>query len=68
VSEAVARAALDRKESRGGHFREDYPEKTAEGAGYNLVVRKGGDGAMQLSREPLRPLPPELAQIIQEQK
>src|SRR5262249_480715 len=48
VSEAIARAALDRKESRGAHFRDDFPDKDAEGARYNAVIRKGSDGQMQL--------------------
>jgi succinate dehydrogenase / fumarate reductase flavoprotein subunit len=68
VSEAVALSAIDRKESRGGHFRDDFPEKTAEGATYNMVIVKGPDGAMQLRREPLKPLPDELKQVIEEQK
>src|SRR5262249_54330495 len=48
VSEAITRAALDRKESRGGHFREDFPEKDPAAAKFNIVVRKGADGSMQL--------------------
>ena len=68
VSEAIALSAIERRESRGGHFRDDHPEKSAAGATYNNVIRKGEDGGMHLSREPLRPLPPELAQIIEEQK
>ncbi len=67
VSEAVTRAAIDRKESRGGHFRDDYPDKDPAAAQFNIVIRKGGDGAMQLTREPIRALPPELALIIKEQ-
>jgi succinate dehydrogenase / fumarate reductase flavoprotein subunit len=68
VSEAVARSALERKESRGGHFREDYPEKSAEFGGVNLMVRRGADGAMQLSRIPIPPIPDALEQVIEEQK
>ena len=51
VSEAVARSALERKESRGGHFRDDHPDKDASYGGFNIVVRKGPDGGMQLRRE-----------------
>ena len=68
VSEAIAMAAIDRKESRGGHFRDDYPEKSAEYATFNIVVSKGADGSMQLERRPLPPMTPELQAIIEEQK
>jgi len=68
VSEAITRSALERKESRGGHFREDYPEKSAEYAGFNIVTRKTADGSMEIRRVPIPPMPPELNQIIEEQK
>ena len=68
VSGAVTRAALERKESRGAQFREDFPEKDAEYARFNIVVRKGRDGAMELSRRPIPALPPELAAVIEEMK
>ncbi|HEX2185084.1 MAG TPA: fumarate reductase/succinate dehydrogenase flavoprotein subunit, partial [Chloroflexota bacterium] len=66
VSEAIVLSALERKESRGGHFRDDHPEKDPEYAGFNLVLRKGPDGEMQIGRAPISPLPAELQQIIQE--
>jgi succinate dehydrogenase / fumarate reductase flavoprotein subunit len=68
VSEAIAKSGLERKESRGGHFREDFPVKSSEGGTFNLVVKRGPDGAMRLERRPLPPLPPELKQIVEEQK
>jgi succinate dehydrogenase / fumarate reductase flavoprotein subunit len=68
VSEAIARCALERKESRGGHFRDDYPQKDPAYGTFNNVVRRGRDGAMELSREPIPPLPAELAAIIEEMK
>src|SRR5687767_821875 len=68
VSEAVTRAALDRKESRGAQFREDYPEKLPEYSRFNIVVRKGSDGRMELSRRPIPALPGELAAVIEEMK
>jgi succinate dehydrogenase / fumarate reductase, flavoprotein subunit len=66
VSEAVARAAIERKESRGGHFRDDYPAKDPACASFNVVLRRGDDGAMRVERRPIAPLPDELQRIITE--
>jgi succinate dehydrogenase / fumarate reductase flavoprotein subunit len=66
VSEAIARAGLERKESRGAHFREDYPAKSEEFSRFNFVIQKGPDGMMTLTRQPIPPLPPELAQVVKE--
>lgn len=68
VSEAIARAAVERKESRGAQFREDYPDKSDECAKFNILLRKGPDGHMQVIREPVKPLPPELQQVVDENK
>ena len=68
VSEAVARCAIERKESRGGHFRDDYPDKDPEYAKFNFVIRKGRDGEMQILREPIPPMPDHLKAIIEEMK
>ena len=68
VSEAIARSALERRESRGGHFREDYPDKDPACAAFNVVVRKDDAGAMHVERAPLPPLPDELQAIIEEMK
>ena len=65
-SEAIARAALERKESRGAHAREDFPDKDPEFGKVNIVVRKGQDGGMQVTREPIKAVPPELQQVIKE--
>jgi succinate dehydrogenase / fumarate reductase flavoprotein subunit len=68
VSEAITRAAIERRESRGGHFREDYPDKDPAGARFNIVIRKGEDARMRLAREPVPELPAELARVIEQQK
>jgi succinate dehydrogenase / fumarate reductase flavoprotein subunit len=68
VSEAIARSALERKESRGAHFRDDHPKADPAFSKVNLVVWRGRDGTMQLRREPLPEMPAELKQIIEEMK
>jgi succinate dehydrogenase / fumarate reductase flavoprotein subunit len=66
VAEAVTRSALERRESRGGHFREDFPNKDAEWGQWNVRIARGSDGAMQLTRTAIPELPPELKRIITE--
>ena len=68
VSEIVARAALERKESRGAQFRDDYPSKSEEWGKYNLRVQKSTDGSVRIERVPVLPLNEELKQVIEEQK
>jgi succinate dehydrogenase / fumarate reductase flavoprotein subunit len=67
VSEAITRSAIERRESRGGHFRDDYPAKHDEFATVNIMVKQVGS-AMQVSRVPIPPLPVELKQVIEEQQ
>jgi len=66
VSEAITISALERKESRGGHFRDDYPDKDPTFGTFNHIVRLGPDGKMQLERAPIAAMPPELEAIIKE--
>jgi len=68
VSEAITRAALDRKESRGAHFRDDYPKKDDAAGRVTTVIRKGSGGDMQVARETLPEPPAELKAIIEELK
>ncbi len=68
VSEIVARAALERKESRGGHFRDDFPDKDPAYGRCNIVIRRGPGGEMQVTREPIPEMREDLKQIIEENK
>jgi succinate dehydrogenase / fumarate reductase flavoprotein subunit len=66
VSEAVTRCGLDRRESRGAHFREDYPAKDDGHANHNTIVARGADGQMQVERRTIPEMPADLADIIKE--
>jgi succinate dehydrogenase / fumarate reductase flavoprotein subunit len=67
VSECVARAALERKESRGGHTRDDFPKTDPEWGKINVICTLDDDGTgISISRKPLPVMPPELASIFEE--
>jgi len=68
VSEAITRSAIERKESRGGHFREDFQGKDAGFGKVNVVLKKNSDGTMNVRRETIPDMPAELKQIIEEMK
>jgi succinate dehydrogenase / fumarate reductase flavoprotein subunit len=68
VSEAITLAALERRESRGGHFREDFQEKDPAFGKINIIVRRDSDGRMNVSRTTIPDMPDELKRIIEEMK
>ena len=68
VSEAITRAAIERRESRGAQFREDIPEKVERFARVNTIVAKSEDGAMQVRLEPLPEMPDYLKRVIEEMR
>ena len=67
VSEATARAALERKESRGAHTRSDYPDSDDKQAREQIVIKKEG-ARMTVRRETQPPLPADLMNLIKEGK
>jgi succinate dehydrogenase / fumarate reductase flavoprotein subunit len=69
VSEAITRAALVRKESRGGQFRDDFPNKDEANFGkVNTITWKGPDGKMNIRLDTIPEMPDYLKQVVEEQK
>jgi len=68
MAEVVAIAGAERKESRGGHFRDDYPNKDPKWAGLNIRIDRAADGGVKVTHVPVAEMPPELKQVIEENK
>ena len=68
VSEAIALAGIERNESRGAHFREDFPEKDVEWNKLNIVLKKAPEGPMTVRRVPRIEPDVKLQAIIEEMK
>jgi len=64
VSEAVTRAALERRESRGAHTRVEYPDSDKHFGTVSVIVRRQGD-RMTVAQEPIPPLPDELRRVVE---
>src|SRR6202521_1080216 len=68
VSEAITRSAIERKESRGGHFRDDFPNRDPAEGKVNIILRKNADGSMHVRHEQIPDMPGHLKRIIEEMK
>ena len=68
VSEAITRSALERRESRGAHFREDYPTKNEELGKINVIISRDGEQTMRVEQRARPEMPTPLKQIIEEMK
>jgi succinate dehydrogenase / fumarate reductase, flavoprotein subunit len=67
VSRLVTKGALERKESRGGHTRDDYPKADPELGKVNYVQRLSPAGELTIGPEPIPSLPAELASLLEEE-
>jgi succinate dehydrogenase / fumarate reductase flavoprotein subunit len=65
TAEAILRCAFARKESRGAHYRTDFPKKSEEWAEKNNFICSK-DGQMSLFQRPKPPIPPELQAVLKE--
>jgi succinate dehydrogenase / fumarate reductase flavoprotein subunit len=65
VSECVTLAALERKESRGGHTRDDYPKPDPEFGSVNVRLRLDGQ-RVRVDRIPLPEMPAELRELFED--
>jgi succinate dehydrogenase / fumarate reductase flavoprotein subunit len=68
VAEAITMSAHERKESRGGHFREDFTEKSQEYGQMNIALQKTDTGEMKMQKIPKAKVRDDLQQIIEEMK
>jgi succinate dehydrogenase / fumarate reductase, flavoprotein subunit len=66
-AEAATVAAIERKESRGGHTRDDYPNPDPKFAKVNIIIRQK-KGALTVSQDPLPEMPSELKSLLEEKK
>ena len=64
LCEAILRSAIERRESRGAHWRLDFPDQDPAWGTRNIIVRRG-DAGMQVDIRPVPPLPEELARLMQ---
>jgi succinate dehydrogenase / fumarate reductase flavoprotein subunit len=68
VAKAIAYSAKERKESRGGHFREDFPDKSEAFAKMNTTLKKDASGNLEVMQVPIKEVRDDLKQIIEEMK
>jgi succinate dehydrogenase / fumarate reductase flavoprotein subunit len=68
VAEAITRSALERRESRGAHFRDDFPRPDAAHGRFNLAVGRDPGGGMRVRQAPIPELRSDLQQIVEEMK
>ena len=68
VSEVITRSAVERRESRGGHFREDFPRNDPQYGTVNFVARRRPDAGVEITQAAIPEMPAELKAIIAEYK
>ncbi len=64
LCEAILRSAIERQESRGAHWRLDFPDQSPEWGRKNMIVVRQ-DGQMRVTMRPVPPMPAELARLLE---